>query len=677
MPNMEILAPAGSVPALEAAVYNGADAVYLGLSEFNARMGAENFTEENIADSIAFCHERGVRVHAVLNTLVSDREMPLALKTAKTLASAGVDAFIVQDLGLADELMKRTDVELHASTQLCVHSSDGVAFLADIGFRRVVLARELSEKEIERITAKSPIETEVFCHGAMCMAYSGQCYMSAIVGERSGNRGRCAQPCRLPYGNGYELSLKDMSLLRYVDRLEQMGVASLKIEGRMKGAEYVGAVTRAYADAKRGKRFEKRDEEYLAGIFSRDGFSDGYFTGKIGEKMFGVRGLTTNSFPLKNAEYKRATISFTLSKKTDKELTLSARTSDGYGAESSVLWEKATKAPTSEKDITKALSKLGDTIYSLADISLNLPENAFIPVSGLNSVRRETVASIAKMRKTVKHGFLDIPLAFPSKKEAKENHITEALFLNAMDRAADCGADFVWLPITQAGGKAFDRAVEKMPEKVGAWLPQIFSDDEAVAIKELLKKAKEQGINKVLVNNVGQIYMCRNLGFDVATDFGLNVFNSFTADVLRRTGAAETTLSFELNFSQIKDIAAEDSALIVYGRLPLMCVRNCIKKKRIVCPENGHGKPYIMTDRTSRKFFVTCEYGCRNRIWNGDVLWLADKDIPNCGFFRFVFTDETESTEERSPKKIISAYKRKERFFEDKGFTRGLYYRKV
>ena len=420
MPNMEILAPAGSVPALEAAVYNGADAVYLGLSEFNARMGAENFTEENIADSIAFCHERGVRVHAVLNTLVSDREMPLALKTAKTLASAGVDAFIVQDLGLADELMKRTDVELHASTQLCVHSSDGVAFLADIGFRRVVLARELSEKEIERITAKSPIETEVFCHGAMCMAYSGQCYMSAIVGERSGNRGRCAQPCRLPYGNGYELSLKDMSLLRYVDRLEQMGVASLKIEGRMKGAEYVGAVTRAYADAKRGKRFEKRDEEYLAGIFSRDGFSDGYFTGKIGEKMFGVRGLTTNSFPLKNAEYKRATISFTLSKKTDKELTLSARTSDGYGAESSVLWEKATKAPTSEKDITKALSKLGDTIYSLADISLNLPENAFIPVSGLNSVRRETVASIAKMRKTVKHGFLDIPLAFPSKKEAKE-----------------------------------------------------------------------------------------------------------------------------------------------------------------------------------------------------------------------------------------------------------------
>ena len=195
---MEILSPAGSVAALKAAVFNGADAVYLGLSEFNARMGAENFTKDNIAESVAFCHRRGVRVHAVLNTLVSNREMPLALETAKTLAAAGVDAFIVQDLGLADELMKRTDVELHASTQLCVHSSDGVSFLADMGFRRVVLARELSEAEIESITVRSPIETEVVCHGAMCMAYSGQCYMSAIVGQRSGNRGRCAQPCRLP-----------------------------------------------------------------------------------------------------------------------------------------------------------------------------------------------------------------------------------------------------------------------------------------------------------------------------------------------------------------------------------------------------------------------------------------------------------------------------------------------
>ena len=673
---MEILSPAGSFPALEAAIFNGADAVYLGLSEFNARMGAENFTEANIVKAVDFCHERGVRVHAVLNTLVSDREMPLALQTAKTLASAGVDAFIVQDLGLADELIKRTDVELHASTQLCVHSSDGVSFLADMGFRRVVLARELSEKEIGNITARSPIETEVFCHGAMCMAYSGQCYMSAVVGCRSGNRGRCAQPCRLPYGNGFELSLKDMCLLRYVEKLKELGVASLKIEGRMKGAEYVGAVTRAYADAKRGKPFDKRDEEFLAGIFSRDGFSDGYFTGNIGERMFGVRGLTTNTFSLKNAEYKRAEISFNLSKKDEKELTLSGRTSDGYGAESSVQWDTAAKSPTTDEDITKALSKLGDTIYSLGEVTLSLPQNAFIPVSGLNAARRDIIANIAKMRRTVRRGFLDTPLVFPEKKHISVKHINEAFFLNGSKTASDCGADFVWLPITQAGGKAFDRAAEKMPEKVGAWLPQVFSDEETVGIKELLKKAKEQGINKILVNNVGQIYMCKNLGFDVAADFGLNVFNSFTANVLRRAGVTETTLSFELNFSQIGNIASSDSALIVYGRLPLMCVRNCVKKKHIACSENGHGKPYVLTDRTSRKFFVTCEYGCRNRIWNGDVLWLADKDIPDCGFRRFIFTDETENGA-LTPKKIIGLYGQKVPFADEKGFTRGLYFRKV
>ena len=331
MPNMEILAPAGSVPALEAAVYNGADAVYLGLSEFNARMGAENFTEENIADSIAFCHERGVRVHAVLNTLVSDREMPLALKTAKTLASAGVDAFIVQDLGLADELMKRTDVELHASTQLCVHSSDGVAFLADIGFRRVVLARELSEKEIERITAKSPIETEVFCHGAMCMAYSGQCYMSAIVGERSGNRGRCAQPCRLPYAvldekhreykkDAYVLSLKDMCGIKDLRGLADAGVYSLKIEGRMKQIPYAAGVVsyyRKYIDL-----YFENPEEYkvdpvdikaLQQLFNRGGFTQGYYTSFAGREMMSIErpkswGLKVGIVDKYLPKYKKVTI---------------------------------------------------------------------------------------------------------------------------------------------------------------------------------------------------------------------------------------------------------------------------------------------------------------------------------------------------------------------------------
>ena len=296
MPNMEILAPAGSVPALEAAVYNGADAVYLGLSEFNARMGAENFTEENIADSIAFCHERGVRVHAVLNTLVSDREMPLALKTAKTLASAGVDAFIVQDLGMVSLCRQLApDVPIHASTQMSIHSLEGVLEAAALGCSRVVLARELPAEEIAHICKKSPVEIEVFVHGALCMCYSGQCYLSSLIGGRSGNRGLCAQPCRMKYGWGsradeYPLSLKDMSLASHLGELEQMGVACLKIEGRMKRPEYVAIVTGVYARALREKREPTAEEmAQLEAAFSRQGFTQGYFLDRKGPEMFGTR----------------------------------------------------------------------------------------------------------------------------------------------------------------------------------------------------------------------------------------------------------------------------------------------------------------------------------------------------------------------------------------------------
>ena len=286
---MQVLSPAGSLPALKAAVYAGADAVYLGALGFNARMNAQNFSESEIREGIRFCHERGVEVHATLHTLVSDRELADALDVAAFFTEAGADAFIVQDVGLAKELMKRTDVPLHGSTQMTVHSLDGVGFLADLGFTRAVLSRELSRRNIEYIAAHAPIETEIFAHGALCMCYSGQCYMSSVIGARSGNRGRCAQPCRLPYQNGYALSLKDMCLLRYTKEIEALGVDCIKLEGRMKSPGYVYAVTRAYADAVRGKEYDPKEEKYLADVFSRDGFTDGYYLEKKGADMFGVR----------------------------------------------------------------------------------------------------------------------------------------------------------------------------------------------------------------------------------------------------------------------------------------------------------------------------------------------------------------------------------------------------
>lgn len=295
--NIELLAPAGSMEALRAAVQNGADAVYLGGPAFNARMGAKNFTPEGLREAVRYCHARGVAVHLTLNTLASDRELPSAETCVADAARSGVDAFIVQDLGMLR--LCRTvapGIALHASTQMSIHSLYGVKMAASLGCTRAVLARELPERDIAAICKYSPIEIEVFTHGALCMCYSGQCYFSAVVGRRSGNRGQCAQPCRLPYGYGefnpkqYPLSLRDNCLLTYIDRLRQLGVSSLKLEGRMKRPEYVAIVTRIYRAALDGREVKKSDLRELEQVFSRQGFTDGYFRGETGPKMFGVRG---------------------------------------------------------------------------------------------------------------------------------------------------------------------------------------------------------------------------------------------------------------------------------------------------------------------------------------------------------------------------------------------------
>ena len=293
---IELLSPAGSMEALRAAVQNGANAVYLGYDAFNARMGARNFSVDELQEAIVYCHVRGVQVHLTLNTLVSDREMARAAEVIRTAAVLGVDAFIVQDLGVVALCREiAPEVPIHASTQMSIHSLEGVQQAAELGVSRVVLSRELSREEIAHICRRSPVEIEVFVHGALCMCYSGQCYLSSVIGRRSGNRGQCAQPCRLPYGYGrfepnrYPLSLKDNCLVEYLDDLRRLGVSSLKIEGRMKRPEYVAVVTKAYRTALDGKRVTEEDLRELEAVFSRQGFTQGYYEGKTGADMFGVR----------------------------------------------------------------------------------------------------------------------------------------------------------------------------------------------------------------------------------------------------------------------------------------------------------------------------------------------------------------------------------------------------
>ena len=293
---MEILSPAGSPEALRAAVCAGADAVYLGFGQFNARRGAKNFTRDEFAAAVSYCHLRGVKVYLTLNTLCSDREMAQAVDCAVQASQLGADAVLVQDMGLVRALRQcAPDLPLHASTQMTLHSLDGVKQAAELGMTRAVLARELSRRDIAYICERSPIEIEVFVHGALCMCYSGQCFMSSVIGGRSGNRGMCAQPCRLPYGwgdwaDGHPLSLKDMSLAGHLKELAELGVASAKIEGRMKRPEYVYIVTRVYADALReGREPTAQELSQLEQAFSRQGFTDGYFVVKKGPDMFGVR----------------------------------------------------------------------------------------------------------------------------------------------------------------------------------------------------------------------------------------------------------------------------------------------------------------------------------------------------------------------------------------------------
>lgn len=668
---MEVLSPAGSPEALRAAVMSGADAVYLGGLGFNARANARNFSREEISDGIRFCHERGVRVYATMNTLISDREMRDALKTAEVFTEAGIDAFIVQDVGFARclRLSLGDSVPLHASTQMTVCSADGAEQMLDMGFRRVVLNRELSAADIAYIAKNVPIQTEVFVHGALCMCYSGQCYMSSVIGGRSGNRGECAQPCRLPYRNGYELSLKDNCLLEYVPELKKMGVTSLKIEGRMKGAEYVAAVTDAYVRAVKGEVFSEDRKAYLASVFSRDGFTDGYYTGKTGREMFGVRKKDDVSVrvPLPTREYKRFSLDFSLTSDDSYVVRLAGSSSDGFCAETSFPAQKARNRVTGEEELRKALDKLGDTPYELGKVRSQLPDDIFIPVSLLNEARRTVVESITGMRCIRPQSMISRIPEINTADTPSKGLRGQFLFPSQVpDNAGKL--DIIWLPLEKAGQSGTAGIIEKFGDKVGFFLPTAVHDSEYPVLDKLLDKADNLGVRQLLCENVGLVRHCLERGFRVHGGCGLNVYNSISLDRFEDAGLESVMLSFELTMRAAESIADGKSGIFAYGRLPFMTVRNCIKGDGRGCALKD--KPKFLTDRMGKDFFVTCDFGCRNRIWNADVLWLADRLPTDAGFLHLMFTDETR---ERVAQ-VIEGYSGGE-CRKPGDITRGLYYR--
>lgn len=696
---MELLAPAGSPESLTAAVQSGADAVYLGYGPLNARRNAKNFSQEELRQAVSYCHQRGTKVYLTLNTLLSNRELPLAAETAAFASEIGIDAILVQDLGVA-RLLRETvpDVDIHASTQMTVHNLDGVKACADLGMTRVVLSRELSKSAIQSLCATSPVELETFVHGALCMCYSGQCFLSAVLGGRSGNRGLCAQPCRLAFrwpGDkkpSHPLSLKDMSLAGELRDLEDMGVACLKIEGRMKRAEYVSIVTGIYSSAM-GEHREPTKEELgqLEAAFSRQGFTQGYYRDKKGPEMFGMRpeGIKDPTELFEQArqyytrgEHKLTTVWMSAQVKADQPLTLTVWDESGQEATVQGLPPEAARnrAVTAEQ-IEGQLSKTGGTVYTVDSVAVDLDEGLSVPMSALNALRREALAGLDGARTAVPERRV---LPFRAPEKVKYNgpmgwSLSFRTWEQVSRAALDLGPALVWLPcdVIAAHGDEMAELVRAYPNiKFGIVLPRVHWDRERDKLCKELAAAQKAGVTQALLSHIGQLTLAKEYGFTPRGDFGLGLVNDLTAEELARLGFTSATASFESKLGQIRDLSKPlEVELMVYGRLPLMLTENCILKNRgkgCHCREN----PQSLRDRKGEDFPVEQAWGCRNEIFNAKVLWLADKkaDFERVGaaYARLSFLRE-------SPKECAAIFRAYLSGTEEtpEGFTRGLYYRGV
>ena len=692
---IELLSPAGSPEGVIAAVQNGADAVYMGMGAFNARRGAKNFTDEEFVKAVRYCHVRGCKVYVTLNTLVNDREMRDAVAAAKLASDAGADALIVQDLGMSYAIRcALPDIPLHASTQMSLHNLAGVEAAAEMGITRAVLARELSFEQIRFITKNASIETEVFVHGALCFCHSGQCYMSALIGRRSGNRGLCAQPCRLQYSLGgrmddHPLSLKDNCLVDQIRRLEEAGVASLKIEGRMKRPEYTGIVTGVYAKAIREQRNPDKEEmELLEKTFSRQGFTQGYF---IGDKrdMFGVRSepdkdadkiFATARKQYAEGEMRRVPVHFYTVLEKGEHIKAIAFDDDGHKAiATGPVPERAKRQGLTEQYLIEQMFKTGGTPYNCIENKAKAEPGLYLPASEINELRRKLIAQLsAEREKAPERRTLRIPappVNVPAISDpARIYQVRTAEQLTP--ELAELKPDYIYFPAMELA-ENFDplRPFIDNGARPVAVMPRVITDDQSREVYAALEKLFDYGVNEALTGNLGHVFIARQAGMKVRGDFGLNAFNSYTLRVLQDAGFISATASFELRLAQIKAMAKPiDTELIIYGRLPLMVSDQCIIRQsagRCNCQTPGQ-----LSDRMGSVFPVVKEFGCRNVIYNAHKLYLADKrdDLYALGLWglRMLFTTE-------SPRECVEVAKGYLGLTDYKPnvLTRGLYYRGV
>lgn len=677
----EILAPVGSYESLFAAVRSGADAVYFGLKDFSARRNAENFTEEEMEQGVKYCKRNGVKMYLTLNIAIKDKELKSAVQTAKKAYFAGVDGFIVSDLGLAKIIHETMpDIELHASTQMSVNSPAALPLLKEMGFCRVVPAREMSKNQLIELCNEAKrlnMEVEVFVHGALCMCLSGQCLMSSVLGARSGNRGLCAGPCRLPFsaenGTGYDLSLKDLSLLKYLDELIKMGVYSFKIEGRMKRPEYIAAaVTTCKNSAEKGFTDEK-SSEILEGVFSRSGFTDGYYKNSLGRQMFGVRSAEdakksketyTYLHGLYRNEFQRIPVNISAEIRKDKPIKITLTAGKN---EVAVLGENpktAQNKPATKEGITALLSKLGGTPYIPESIEVLLDDGLFVSSGEINELRRNACEKMGEIfEKIPKRRFVQKEYFGENSCREKGQKIYGKFLRNEQIPENISDFDLIILPLDVAQNSAIP------PESLAVDMPRFTADEKNIVSR--LKRLKDKGINKALCGTLSAVKIAADNGFEVIGDIGLNVLNEMSANVLENLGLNEIILSAEMDLRKANNFnTVAKKGIFAYGRLALMCMKNCpLKNGRTCskCDKNGE-----ITDRLGTKFPIRCKEGY-SELYNSVPIYLADKkaDYKNIDFLLLSFVTETAGECE----KIAGEYKRTA--YPPKDFTRGLYYKEL
>lgn len=663
----------------------GADAVYIGSKLFSARKGAANFSCEELKCAVDYCHAHDVKVYLTLNTTLHDDELEEAGQLIKRISLLNIDAVIVQDMGVV-ELIKQISpqLRLHASTQMTVHTPAGAKALYSAGFSRIVLARELTKAEIKEIIDSCPIETEVFVHGALCMCVSGQCYFSAMLGSRSGNRGQCAQPCRLPFGvngtSGNALSLKDNSLIRHISELAQMGVSSLKIEGRMKRPEYVAAAVNACRIALDTGKADGETLSELESVFSRQGFTDGYFTDRRGKDMFGVRtkdNVTAATEKVLSAirqrykdEQPKIPVTMALSVRTGERITLSV--SDESGNAVTVCGEipqAAVNVPITGQKCRQALEKTGGTPYFCKTVSIELDGNLSVAAAQLNKIRREALELLTEKR-TAKTPLVINDCKLPEIKR----HTAQKPMLRAVFKHSDVPEEFAVCDRVFVPYSTPLRRLAELSEKginLGLEIPRVIFGAEN-DVRRKLNEARSEGITHVLAHTQDAVYIAKELGMSVHGGFGLNITNTLSAQWAEKQMLEDIQLSCELNLKQINEIGGDiKRGVCVYGYLPLMICRNCPAKYAGLDCKSCKKQSYL-TDRKDLKQKLFCN-GITTEVLNPLPTVMTDRlsEIKNVDFhvMEFYVENHVETV------KKLRQYQ--EKINVEQNYTRGLYYRGV